>query len=199
MPSDEQPAKRPRPPSAAPPIDFDVEPHSGIRIKPTARRLSRSDMQSLVATFEVRKLRDVPHSLRSPSAATASAWLTIGVLVDKGPAKPTQRGDSFCVWKLSDLRAGGVPTTISVFLFGEAFSSAWKELPGAVFALLGAKPVPPKEGSSDGDVAVSIEKQQQLQRIGQVCPRTWLPPACASLPRVRLPFNRSAPSARTLL
>jgi hypothetical protein len=160
-------AKRPKPASA--PVDLAVEPHSGLRIDPSSRRLSRNDVASLVSSFAVKRIDEVPALIREPPTAQPAAWLTFGVLVDKGAAKPTQRGDSFCVWKFSDLgRPGGSATTISVFLFGEAFSSAWKELPGTIFALLTPRPVPPKDGASmSGDMALSVEKQQQLQRVGR--------------------------------
>ena len=70
---------------------------------------------------------------------------TIAVLVDKLTPKSTARGDPYCLWKFSDLRH----TTLTVFLFGEAYSQSWKELPGSVFALLTPKPSPPKDASKD--------------------------------------------------
>ena len=159
-------AKRARPADACVlPADLTVEPYSGLKVKTQTRRLSRADVDSLASTFAVKKLDEVPFLIRGPTpSAVPSAWLTIAVLVDKGPAKPTARGDSFCVWKMSDLRQ----TTLSVFLFGDAFSHAWKELPGTVFAILTPRPVPPKEGAAalmDGG-ALSIEKHTQLQHIG---------------------------------
>ena len=161
------PEKIPRTAARAPPVDFDVEQVSGIRIQPAAHGLSRQDVCTLASTFEVHKMRDVPQLMRSPSAATQPPWLTIGVLVNKGPTQLTRSDSRYCVCKFSDLQAAGA-TTISVFLFGEACSTSWKVLPGAVFALLSAKPVPPKDGAAHGHTALSIEKEQQLQRIGQV-------------------------------
>ena len=75
--------------------NLDIEPFSGIRMKLSERRLSRSDMSSLASSFDVRRLEEVPRMMRGGGQLPA-AWLTIGVLVDKGPAKTTQRGDSFC-------------------------------------------------------------------------------------------------------
>jgi hypothetical protein len=161
------PEKPPRTAASAPPVDFDVEQVSGIRIQPAAHGLSRQDVCTLASTFEVHKMRDVPQLMRSPSAATQPPWLTIGVLVNKGPTQFTRSDSRYCVCKFSDLQAAGA-TTIAVFLFGEACSTSWKVLPGAVFALLSAKPVPPKDGAAHGHTALSIEKEQQLRRIGQV-------------------------------
>ena len=155
---------------------LEVEPISGLRVdlNPRTRRLGRADVEALAASFTVRRLPDVPALMRAGPTKAPTAWLTIGCLVERGPAKPTQRGDSFCVWKMSDLATGGSATTISVFLFGEAFKESWKEMAGSVFALLTPRIVPPKDkggsggsGGSSGDAALSVEKAQQLQRIGQ--------------------------------
>ena len=150
-------------------VDHNIEPLSGIRVAAASRRLSRSELTAMASSFAYHQLANVPR-LMGGTAAVEGAWLTIGVLVDKGPAKPTQRGDSFCVWKLSDLKRGGAATTISVFLFSEAFAAAWKELPGSVFALLTPRPVPNKAsgGPSNNDIALSVDHSHQLQRIGQV-------------------------------
>lgn len=167
----EPPAKRPCIGSGTarkPPHGMEIEQLSGIRIPPHTRKLSHDEMRALSASFEFHRLEAVPRLLRGGSQLS-TAWLTIGVLVDKGQAKPTQSGGSFCVWKLSDLKPGGNATTISVFLFADAFSAAWKIVAGTVVALLSAKRVPRKEGQDAADdAAVSIEKAQQLQRIGQV-------------------------------
>ena len=142
-------------------VDLTVEPFSGIRIQAETRGasgLSHDGVQALASSFEFRRLADVPPMLRNPSSVTAS-WLTIGVLVDRGPTKPTQGGGQFCVWKLSDLKACNASTTVSVFLFGEACSASWKyAIPGTVFAVLAAKAVPRKESTADTDeAALSIK------------------------------------------
>ena len=155
-------------PASATAAHLEVEPVSGLRIDldPKTRRLSRADVAALTASFAVKRMHELPALMRGGPAP--AAWLTIGCLVDKGPAKESKRGN-FCVWKLSNLGTGGMTTTVSVFIFGEAYSNAWKEVPGSVFALLTPRIVPPKEGSADGTAALSVEKQQQLQRIGQSC------------------------------
>ena len=164
-------AKRPRSAGSSAAVDLEREPLSGLRIdlNPRTRRLSRADVAALASSFAVRRLHEVPALMRGGAATAPAAWLTIGCLIDRGAAKPTARGDSFCVWKLCDLRSGNSATTVSVFLFGEAFKEAWKELPGSVFALLTPRIVPPKDGASPDSTALAVEKKQQLQRIGQAC------------------------------
>ena len=132
--------------SSAP--DLTIEPLSGIRIRPESRKLDREALRALSSTFEFRRLDQIPGMLRG-ATPLPTAWLTIAVLVDKGPTKPTNGGGGqFCVWKLSDLKRGSSATTVPVFLFGEACSGAWKELPGTAFALLAAKAVPRKDGAA---------------------------------------------------
>ena len=82
-------AKAPAPlASVAPKLDITVEPHSGIRVKPATRKLSRDDVNSIAATFEVRKIADLPQIFRGASAETAQVdWVTIGVLAKKKVSK----------------------------------------------------------------------------------------------------------------
>ena len=113
-------------------------------------------------------MEEVPPLLRksNPVAAPAS-WLTIAALVDKGQAKQKSNGGYFSVWKFSDLRKGGLATTLSVLLFDEAFSESWKETPGTVFAILNPRIMPARDG--DDVCTLCVEKKPQLQRIGQAC------------------------------
>ncbi|KAL3904271.1 MAG: hypothetical protein SGPRY_011350 [Prymnesium sp.] len=154
------PAARPSPP---PRVDLQLCPFSNIRIHPSRRALSRDEVKALCGGFAFHKLGALPRLIGQPSSLSTS-WLTIGVLVDKTTAKATQSGGKFCVWKLSDLRAVG-GTTMPIFLFSEACENAWKYLPGTVLALLSPRLLPPKEGR--GDAAISVEKQEQIMRIGQ--------------------------------
>ena len=148
-------------------LDLEIEPLSGVRIAPKDRRLDRSEVASLATGFVNHRIGELGPVLHASAAQQSTPWMTVGVLVDKGPAKPTSNGDSFCIWKLTDLLGGGAASTLSVFLFGEAFSSAWKEMVGSTFAVLNPRPLPPKDGAATAGAAVAIEKQQQLQRIGR--------------------------------
>ena len=105
-------------PAVAPTVALEQDSLSGIRVTPSSRRLSRDEVSSLATAFPFRKLSALG---QSPSAAT---WMTIGVLVEKSAGKETVRGDTFCVWKLSDLTRGS--STICLMLFGDAAAVAWK-------------------------------------------------------------------------
>lgn len=68
-------------------------------------------------------------------------WVTIGVLVRKTLSKPAANGSTFMVWGLSDLDG----TELAIFLFGDAYSTHWKESPGAIVAILNATLLPSSE------------------------------------------------------
>lgn len=61
----------------------------------------------------------------------SGCWATVGVLTEKGAPKTSSTGKNFCIWKFGCLDE----TTISVFLFGDAYTKHWKESAGTVFAL----------------------------------------------------------------
>lgn len=63
------------------------------------------------------------------------AWATVGVVTEKGQPKVSAAGKNFAVWKLASLDG----TVISIFLFGDAYTTHWKEAAGAVFAVFSAK------------------------------------------------------------
>lgn len=165
--SQSEPVVRSQPADASS-MDLFVEPYSRIRIDPSKRRLSRQDLDTLAATFRIYRMYEVQQLLHQRSPAPSS-WLALGVLVDKQKSKKTQRGDSFCVWKLSDLKPGGAASTISLFLFGDAAMNSWKELPGSLFAIVAPRVNPPREGSESNEMTLSVDKETQLQRVGQVC------------------------------
>ncbi|KAI5577516.1 hypothetical protein BDE02_09G119000 [Populus trichocarpa] len=58
-------------------------------------------------------------------------WATVGVLIEKGSPKTSSVGKSYCIWKFGSLDE----SSISVFLFGDAYQQNCKEQAGTVFAL----------------------------------------------------------------
>ncbi|KAJ6896923.1 hypothetical protein NC651_022959 [Populus alba x Populus x berolinensis] len=59
-------------------------------------------------------------------------WATVGVLIEKGSPKTSSVGKSYCIWKFGSLDE----SSISLFLFGDAYQQNCKEQAGTVFALL---------------------------------------------------------------
>ena len=137
--------------SAAPQLDITVEPHSGIRVKPGTRKLSRDDVNSIAQQFAVRKIADLPQHFRGATAETAQVdWVTIGVLAKKKVSKTSESGRTFHVWEISDIRPGSAAKSISLFLFGDAAANAYKELEGALLLLINPALMPPKDGGGGG-------------------------------------------------
>jgi minichromosome maintenance protein 10 len=65
----------------------------------------------------------------------SGSWATIGVLAEKGMPKVCSTGKSFSVWKIASLDT----TTVSLFLFGDAYAQHYKESAGSIITVLNAK------------------------------------------------------------
>ena len=63
-------------------------------------------MNSVAAQFKVRKISELQHLAKATSADAAGSldWVTVGVLVRKKTTKNTDKGSTFHVWEVSDLR-----------------------------------------------------------------------------------------------
>lgn len=61
----------------------------------------------------------------------SGSWATVGVLTEKGTQKTSSTGKSYCIWKMGCLDE----TTVSLFLFGDAYQMNMQEQAGTVFAL----------------------------------------------------------------
>ena len=172
--------------NVAPQLDMSVEPHSGIRVRPATRKLSRDDVNSIAKQFAVRKIADLPQHFRGATAATAQVdWVTIGVLAKKKASKTSESGRTFHVWEISDLRPGSAAKSFSLFLFGDAAASAYKELEGALLLLVNPALMPPKDGggggrgggagqrggggggASDTGLTFKLDSAQCVKRIGE--------------------------------
>lgn len=61
----------------------------------------------------------------------SGSWATVGVLTEKGSPKTSSTGKSYSIWKIGCLDE----STISLFLFGDAYKRNSQEHAGTVFAL----------------------------------------------------------------
>lgn len=61
----------------------------------------------------------------------SGCWATVGVLTEKGSPRTSSTGKDYCIWKIGCLDE----TTISLFLFGDAYKTFCKEKAGTAFAL----------------------------------------------------------------
>lgn len=124
------------------PADF-TEEYSGLRVR--NRLLSSEDVRLRLRGRSVHRLSELKTAplQTTDSQDPANAWATIGVLTAKSQRRQAANGKAFCIWTLSDLSRK--EHDASVFLFQDALSSHWTTCEGTLVALLGAKPLPPKE------------------------------------------------------
>ena len=180
-PDPKRPRSAPTQAAAAANLDITVEPHSGIRIKPHTRKLSREDINSIASQFAVRKIADLPQHFRGATAETKQVdWVTIGVLAKKKVSKTSESGRTFHVWEISDIKPGFAAKSFSLFLSGDAAANAYKELEGALLLLINPALMPPKDGSGGGragggggscaadtGLTFKVDSAQCVKRIGE--------------------------------
>ncbi|XP_046839836.1 protein MCM10 homolog [Xenia sp. Carnegie-2017] len=91
-------------------------------------------------------------------------WITIGVVIQKFP-KTTSKGETYSVWKLSDLAFHLQTSIIVLFLFGENHKQHWKTAEGSVVALLNPSLLPSREKKSS-DVALTLDNPKKIMLLG---------------------------------
>ncbi|XP_065358028.1 protein MCM10 homolog [Calliphora vicina] len=91
-------------------------------------------------------------------------WVIAGVIVHKSPVQKSKKGQSFSIWRLSDLK--GEIKTLSLFLFGGAHKDLWKTAQGMCIAVL--NPTIFEKRAESKDVAcLSIDTAQKVMVLGQ--------------------------------
>ncbi|KAF5278528.1 hypothetical protein FQR65_LT15654 [Abscondita terminalis] len=105
------------------------------------------------------------HRIKNFSKNTGDTdWVVVGVLVCKSATKTSQKGNTFSVWTLSDLKMD--LKTISVFLFGRAHTELWKTVTGTVVGILNPSVLDMKTGSKD-EAQLSINNHQLVMILGK--------------------------------
>lgn len=92
-------------------------------------------------------------------------WVTIGVIVQKMPPKKSSNGQTYGIWKLSDLGPNTSNEIVALFLFGDVYKEHWKTTEGSVVALLNASLLPAKEKNSK-DLALTLDNARKLMLMG---------------------------------
>ena len=88
-------------------------------------------------------------------------WVTMAVVVFKSPVKTSQKGKKFAIWKLCDLR--DCNKVVSLFLFGDVFTTHWKMAVGSVIGIL--NPNFMKDNSPE-EVSFTVDNHQKVLHIG---------------------------------
>ncbi|XP_060881057.1 protein MCM10 homolog [Metopolophium dirhodum] len=96
-------------------------------------------------------------------SADDSDWVVAGVLVNKSLPKTSQKGSTFSIWKISDLKPG--MNTITLFLFGRSHADLWKTEVGFVVGVLNPKEMDGKDKKDE--IALSISSGDQVMLWGR--------------------------------
>ncbi|XP_024532694.1 protein MCM10 homolog isoform X1 [Selaginella moellendorffii] len=133
----------------------DLEVHSGLRIR--NRCLSREMLTTKLMELRFVKLEALKHAVIGDGVR--GSWATIAVLSDKGQPRVSSNSKNYVIWKLSCLNE----STVSLFLFGDAYKEHWKEAVGSVIAVFDAKV---RHDDKKGDFSLSVADVNQLTVVG---------------------------------
>ena len=134
-------------------------------------RVARPVMGSLVVRERAALFPHIRLSCleRAPVQTLASGWSTLGCVVDKSFPKQGAKGNKYLVLKLSDLQT---EDTVSVFLFGDAFSEHGLKVAYGSIVLLQCAKAKHDEGQSDGKqkrrsgFSLSCDRADQVWLVG---------------------------------
>ncbi|XP_020284305.1 protein MCM10 homolog [Pseudomyrmex gracilis] len=89
-------------------------------------------------------------------------WVIAGVLINKSATKTSQKGTSYCIWKISDLSDD--LKTVSIFLFSNAYKQLWKTIIGSVIGILNPNVLESKDNIDQA--TLSIDNPQKMMILG---------------------------------
>ncbi|GLJ04681.1 hypothetical protein SUGI_0001200 [Cryptomeria japonica] len=135
--------------------DVEVERYSGLRI----RNRMVSTMSMTIRFSDVRFIRLQAISTAMMGDNITGSWATVGVLTEKGNPRLSSNGKNFAIWKLSSLDSA----TISLFLFGDAYTRHWKESPGSILSIFNAKVRREDKGN---EFSLSVFAVDQIVKLG---------------------------------
>ncbi|XP_011165968.1 protein MCM10 homolog [Solenopsis invicta] len=90
-------------------------------------------------------------------------WVIAGVLINKSATKTSQKGTSYCIWKISDLSDD--LKTVSIFLFSNAYKQLWKTITGSVIGILNPNVLESKDNIDQA--TLSFDNPQKLMILGR--------------------------------
>lgn len=111
-------------------VDVYSDPVFGLRIiKPL---VSSSELQNLMMGKTPVKISKVKNHLAT--ANLEGDWVIAGVVINKSPTMKSQKGNHYCIWKLSDLSFD--MNVVTLFLFSDAYKKFWKTAAGTVLGVM---------------------------------------------------------------
>lgn len=148
-------------PSTPKQTDVYCDPIFGLRmIKPlvsSAELTERMQGRKAVTVSTVKT-----HLTIQSNSDAGNDWVIAGVLLNKSASKTSQKGNQYCIWKLSDLSSD--MKTVSIFLFNSAYKNFWKLNAGTVIGILNPSVM---ECRDDKDLAtLSVDNAQRVMVLG---------------------------------
>ncbi|KAL5561197.1 hypothetical protein UlMin_030944 [Ulmus minor] len=135
--------------------ESEIERFSGLRIR--NQLVSPQELSDRFSDIRFVRLSAIKNLLVGDTLS--GCWATVGVLTENGSPKTSSTGKSYCIWKIACLDE----TTISLFLFGDAYKKYCKEKAGTVFALFNCSVR--KDGMGPG-FSLSLFSPNQMLKMG---------------------------------
>ncbi|XP_020591028.1 protein MCM10 homolog isoform X2 [Phalaenopsis equestris] len=135
--------------------EVEIERFSGIKIR--NQQVSPVELSNRFSDVRFVRMSAI-RTLLSGDTLPGS-WATVGVLTEKGEAKMSSSGKSYCIWKMGCLDE----TNASVFLFGDAYKMNYNERVGTVFALFNSNV---RKDDAGKGFSLSLYSVSQILRIG---------------------------------
>lgn len=140
----------------------DIDERSGLTLR--SRLLPASQVDLLAKEYCYVPLERVQSSLLASSMYHGRDTFTIAVIAARSLPKMAKgkAGGKFVVWKIVDLNEASLREPIALFLFGDAYSTWWKESEGSVVCIVNPRAV----ADNDAKSALKVEVADQLQKLG---------------------------------
>ena len=109
------------------------------------------------------RIKNLEKTPRATLEDVSRDWVTIGGLYDKSSTRSSAGGKHYQIWTVGDLNG----SSISIFMFGDAFHTHKNMKRGTLLAFLNARLVPARSNASS--IALSVQASEQVIDLGK-CP-----------------------------
>ncbi|KAL2346040.1 hypothetical protein Fmac_000040 [Flemingia macrophylla] len=135
--------------------DSQLDKFSGLRIR--NQLFTPAELKEHFSDIRFVRLSVIKNSLIGDTFS--GSWATVGVLTEKGSQKTSSSGKGYCIWKIGCLDE----STVSIFLFGDAYQKNMHEKAGTVFALFNCSV---RKDNAGNGFTLSIYSSKQIMKMG---------------------------------
>ncbi|GMN48725.1 hypothetical protein TIFTF001_017892 [Ficus carica] len=133
----------------------EVEKFSGLRIR--NQLVTPLELRDRFSDIRFVRLSTIKNLLVGDTFS--GCWATVGVLTEKGVPRTSSTGKGYCIWKIGCLDE----STISLFLFGDAYKQFCNERAGTAFAFFNCTV---RKDSMGSGFSLSLYAPKQVLKIG---------------------------------